>query len=177
MQRILSATKTLSTIYDDFNFIINKDRATYKKEPIDFSDFVEERIEYFNDIAKSNHIEIICDIKPKSSIIFNTTQLQRIIDNTLSNAIKYSNEESHIEVFVKEINNVVIFRVSDHGLGIKDVNKVFDRYYREKSHKGGFGIGLTIVKGICDENSVKVDVKSIYKKGTTFTYHFNKGQE
>jgi PAS domain S-box-containing protein len=174
MQRIYSATKTLSTIYDDFNFIVNKDRAVYKKEMIDYKAFVKERIEYFDDIAKSNYIEIRSYLSD-ASMMFNMTQLHRIVDNTISNAIKYSEEESHIEVMVKETDHAVIFRVVDHGIGIKDAHKVFDRYYREKHHKGGFGIGLTIVKSICDENGVKIDVNSISHKGTTFTYSFPKG--
>ncbi|MFA9374565.1 MAG: hypothetical protein ACERKK_10460 [Poseidonibacter sp.] len=50
---------------------------------------------------------------------------------------------------------------------------MFDRYYREDSIKGGFGIGLNIVKNICTKNKVEVICDSKLNKGTVFTYIFN----
>jgi len=66
----------------------------------------------------------------------------------------------------------VIFSIKDEGVGMKEPEKVFERYYREDSFKGGFGIGLNIVKNIADQESIVIEVDSKLGKGSTFTYIF-----
>ena len=105
-------------------------------------------------------------------LFFNTTQLQRIIDNTISNAIKYSNEEGKIEISLEANDNQCIMSFKDHGVGIKDSTQIFDRYYRENKEKGGFGIGLNIVKSIIDNANIELRIDSIEGKGSTFSYRF-----
>jgi signal transduction histidine kinase len=65
-----------------------------------------------------------------------------------------------------------MFSVEDHGVGIESIEKIFSRYYRENEAKGGFGIGLNIVKQITEEENITIDVSSTLGKGTTFTYLF-----
>jgi signal transduction histidine kinase len=60
----------------------------------------------------------------------------------------------------------------DEGVGIEEPEKIFERYYRENQEKGGFGIGLNIVKNIIDEAGITLDITSQPKKGSTFTYTF-----
>ena len=55
-------------------------------------------------------------------------------------------------------------------MGIKDVEKIFERHYRGDIYKGGFGIGLSIVKSICDKYKMVIEVKSEEKKGSEFIY-------
>jgi signal transduction histidine kinase len=105
-------------------------------------------------------------------IDFNKTKLQRVIDNTLSNAIKYSYEKSSIDISLIKKDNFIEFEVKDYGVGIEKPNKIFERYYRENLDKGGFGIGLNIVKKIIDEEDIKLIIKSELKQGTSFKYIF-----
>ena len=58
-------------------------------------------------------------------------------------------------------------------MGIKDVEKIFERHYRGDIYKGGFGIGLSIVKNICEKNKINIEVESQVNKGTTFIYLFD----
>ena len=172
LQRIKAATKTLSNIYNDMDYLIKNQQLTFAYENIDASAFVRERILYFDEVAAMKDITIAADVEEDITLHFNTTQLQRIIDNNISNAIKYSYEESKIEVRLRRINDQCELTFIDYGFGIEDTDKIFDRYYREETGKGGFGIGLNIVKSIMDETGIELAVASTPTKGSNFTYTF-----
>jgi signal transduction histidine kinase len=105
---------------------------------------------------------------------FSKTKLQRIVDNTISNAIKYSHTKSHVEIKLFKEEKNIVFQVKDYGVGIENVEKIFSRYYRENEAKGGFGIGLNIVKQIIEEENIILNVSSELGEGTTFRYIFTK---
>ena len=172
LQRIKSASKTLATIYNDMDYLIKRGRVIYKKEEINFSSFLQDRVDYFQEIANLKKIEIVTNIERDINYHFAKTKLQRVIDNTLSNAIKYSHDNSSIEIELYKKDNKIIFSVKDYGVGIANVDKIFSRYYRENESKGGFGIGLNIVKEIIDEEGIELDIESKVAEGTTFYYIF-----
>lgn len=172
LQRIKAATKTLSNIYNDMDYLIKNQQIVFEYEDIDASAFVRERILYFDEVAAMKDIVIVADVEDGITLHFNATQLQRIIDNNISNAIKYSYEESTIEVTIKRIDGQCELIFKDYGFGIEDTNKIFDRYYREETGKGGFGIGLNIVKSIMEETGIELSVQSTPKEGSTFIYTF-----
>ena len=172
--RIKSASKILSTIYDDMNYIIKENTINKtEKETINFSNFLKKSIDYFKDIAELKGITIIADIEEDIFIDFIPTKLQKIIDNNLSNAIKYSKEEQEVLITLKKENNSYLLGFTDHGIGIKDVESIFSRYYREDHTKGGFGIGLNIVGKICTEENIQVKILSDFGKGSYFEYKFS----
>ncbi len=169
---IESGSKIIQYIYDDLSYLIKKDRVIYEKEYLDFSQILNNRIEFFEEIAISNSLYFISNIENDIYIKFNTTELQRIIDNNLSNAIKYSYSKSPI--FVKldyTQDDDVEFSVTTNSKKIEYQNKIFDDFYRENSARGGFGLGLKIVKEICDKNLVIIKLESTDKE-TKFTYRF-----
>ncbi len=172
LSRIRSAAKTLSMIYNDMDYMIKRERLSYPDMTICFDTFLLQRIEYFSEIAAMKHITFTTDVTPNIMIRFNDTQLSRLIDNNLSNAIKYSHEESTIHVMLKRENDRSVLSIEDHGIGIDKPEAIFERFYREDEAKGGFGIGLAIVKSICDERHVDVHVTSVITEGTTFRYTF-----
>lgn len=172
--RIRAATKTLSGIYDDMDYLVKKGRISSEAEVIDFSQTLLERIEYFKDVATNKNIKIQEEIERGIISLFNKKKLERLIDNNISNAIKYSHEDSVLVIVLTEDKKEIIMKFQDYGIGIQNPSKVFERYYRENISKGGFGLGLNIVKQICDEADIKIDVKSEFKVGTTFIYRFPK---
>jgi len=172
LTRIKSASKTLSNIYNDMDYLIKQDTVEYPKESLDLSTFLVDRLDYFQVVASQRAIMIKMQIEKDIIIYFNKTKLQRIIDNTLSNAIKYSYENSQIDVSLYYHDSDIVLSVQDYGVGISKPDKIFERYYREDMDKGGFGIGLNIVKKIIDEEGVALIIDSVPKKGSTFTYKF-----
>ena len=170
--RIKSASKTLATIYNDMDYLIKQGRVEHKKEMIDFGKFIQSRIDYFQEVANLKSITLNTHIEDGLKHYCSKTKLQRIVDNTLSNAIKYSYDNSDVDIMLQVEYGNIVFKVKDHGIGIENVHKIFSRYYRENEAKGGFGIGLNIVKQITDEEGIGLEVSSILGKETTFRYTF-----
>ncbi len=173
LQRIKSASKTLATIYDDMDFLIKQGRVKHTTQEINMSEFIQTRVDYFGDVANLKEIKISTDITLNIYYNFSKIKLQRIIDNTISNAIKYSNDTGEIDIRLYKKEKKIYFEVQDYGVGIPNVKKIFSRYYRENEAKGGFGIGLNIVKDIVDEEGITLQVDSKVKEGSLFCYIFS----
>lgn len=175
--RSLAALSTLATLYDDLEYLIKNKTITYSTEEVCFSTFLQERLAYFDALASSKEITLFSTIEPSLHVNINRIELQRIVDNNITNAIKYSHPKSSIEVFLSEHSHEILFRVKDVGIGIKEVDKVFERHYRGDIFKGGFGIGLSIVKSICEKYDVKIEVNSKEGMGSEFIYRFRKEEK
>ena len=173
--RVKSATKSLATIYNDMDYLIKKDRLEYPNEEIKLKQFLEEKISYFELICQLKNIHLCFDSNIDEVILlFNRTKLERIVDNTLSNAIKFSSKQSKIEIRLYcDTDKNVILSFQDYGKGIENPHKILDRYYRENEYKNGFGIGMSIVKSIIDEAEIELDIESTLGKGSIFTYLFS----
>lgn len=174
LSKIEAGSKIIHNIYNDLEYMVKKDRIEYNKQKFDISLFIINRVDFFNEIAIGNNLELKVNIEDDIYIDFNQTLLQRVCDNTLSNAIKYSYENSIININIYKENNNIIFTVINIGKTIQNTDKLFDRFYRENSSRGGFGIGLSIIKEICDKNNVILDVRS-ENNITTFKYIFKIG--
>ncbi len=168
--RIKSALKNMTVIYEDLEYYMQQNAVKDEKRDIDFSLFLVKRVEFFNDLAISKNIILNKNIEDSIMINFNEIELYRIIDNNISNAIKYSKDSSCIEISLEKEEQKIKFSVKDEGIGIKDTSKIFERYYRGDKITGGFGIGLSIVKNICLKNKIDIRVESQVNKGTTFIY-------
>ncbi|OCL89857.1 cache domain-containing protein [Arcobacter porcinus] len=174
---IEAGSKIIQYIYDDLSFLIKKDRVTYEKEYLNISEFLEKRLNFFEEIVKSNSLYIIKNIEEDVYIKFNSLELQRVIDNNLSNAVKYSFPKSpiFIKLFYVDDNEVEL-SISTHSKKIDYIDKIFEDFYRENSARGGFGLGLKIVKEICDKNLVIIKVLSD-NKDTKFIYRFKLNED
>jgi signal transduction histidine kinase len=170
--RIKSALKNMTVIYEDLEYHMQQNAVKDEKRDIDFSLFLAKRIEFFNDLATSKNIILHKSIEENILVNFNEIELYRIIDNNISNAIKYSKDGSAIEIYLEKEQNKVKLSFKDEGIGIKDKSKIFERYYRGDKITGGFGIGLSIVKNICLKNKIEIKVDTQVNKGTTFIYLF-----
>ena len=99
------------------------------------------------------------------------TKAQRVLNNLISNAIKYSKKDSKINI---ELNNSILM-VEDFGIGIKEdeIKEIFLRYKRGQNSEGGFGIGLDIVNTICQEYNLVLNLESKEKIGSKFFIDFS----
>jgi signal transduction histidine kinase len=102
---------------------------------------------------------------------FNETKLQRIIDNNITNAIKYTFENEKIVVSLYKDEESCRFTIASHSRKIQEPKKIFEEYYREERSQDGFGLGLNLVKRLCKEENVKITVHSD-ENITSFSYQF-----
>ncbi|UXU54015.1 HAMP domain-containing histidine kinase [Staphylococcus agnetis] len=112
----------------------------------------------------------------------NAFHFEQILLIFFDNAIKYDTVNKQIDISTRFINNQVLIDITDHGTGIpqEDINYIFDRFYRvDKSrsrHQGGNGLGLSIAEKLVKQYHGRISVQSEVGKFTTFTIHFNAGQ-
>jgi len=158
--QVEAASKMIANIYDDLSYMVKKDRFVYEKDWISFSLFLEGRIAFFEEIAKGNKHQIITEIQPLISIWFSDIELQRIVDNNLSNAIKYANKHTKITVVLKKEDETIVLEFLTHSKPIEDTKRIFEPFHQEEERVGGFGLGLEIVRTICQKEKVQVNVVS-----------------
>jgi two-component system sensor histidine kinase VicK len=96
----------------------------------------------------------------------------------VENGIKYTSVDGKIIISLFKENNKAVVEISDDGIGIpeKDINKIFDSFYRvdkgRDREKGGTGLGLSLVKQIAELHNGKVKAESVVGKGTTMRFIF-----
>jgi len=158
INRINIAAKTISNIYQDLTYLILNHKLQKEDEDVNISNLLKDRCEYFKEIAKSKKINFIFDIKNNIQIRIDKNRAVKLIDNLISNAIKYNKINGKIKITLKEN----FLSVKDSGIGIKNekLDKIFDRYKRFNEISGGFGIGLNIVWMIAKEYNLNIEVDS-----------------
>jgi two-component system sensor histidine kinase SenX3 len=98
------------------------------------------------------------------------------VTNLLDNAIKYSDEHHQVDISARRENGSAVIEVRDRGIGIptKDLERVFERFYRvdpaRSRSTGGTGLGLSIVRHIAQVHSGEVTVTSREGEGSTFKF-------
>jgi signal transduction histidine kinase len=172
LSKIEAAIKNIFSIYDDLSYLVKKDQVEYPKSMINFGEYISYRLDFFKDVAAMSKVSFNYDVpKENFHIYFNKTKLQRVVDNTITNAIKYTLANEIVDISLKKFGSNLEFSVASKSKAIKDIDKVFEAYYREEKSREGFGLGLQMVKNICDEEGVDVKVSSDENK-TVFTYVF-----
>ncbi len=170
MKYILSSSKQISQIYNDIHFAAFNDINEDVYEIFNLKDLVSESIEFFQDISITKNI--VLDSTLENCLIkMDRTKTQKLVNNLISNAIKYSSSNSQIQITLKDN----IFTVKDFGIGIsiQEQKEIFKRYKRGNNIEGGFGIGLDIVKRVCQEYDLKLNLESQIDVGSSFIVDFN----
>jgi len=168
--RIDNAAKTISSLYQDLSFMALYGKNPNKDEIIELDKTVAERIEYFEPLADVKNIKFETTLQ-NSKIFIDKNKLRILIDNLISNAIKYNKTGGKIHIITTDEELII----EDEGKGIlKDkIKDIFARYSRFDDASGGFGIGLSIVKMICDEYKISLSVESELGHGTKFELKWN----
>ena len=147
-------------------------------EKIDIKDIIFNVLESNKINAQKKNINM--EIKTESAFIMaNKEKITEVINNLVDNAIKYTDEEGHIKIDLKNNGDKAIFVVKDNGCGIENkyLNRIFERFFRVKNEKylkvQGTGLGLTIVKNICAHYNTDIYIESEKDKGTEVSVVFN----
>lgn len=145
-------------------------------EQFDLTIFVESLAENLQPAAETKSIQLHADIPKKSIIILSDKQLvHRIIENLVSNAIKFSPKGKNVWLSLAEDQDSISLKVRDEGQGIEpdELPLLFSKYSRLSSrptaNEPSTGLGLSIVKRIVDELNGKIDCESEPGKGSLFT--------
>ena len=155
IQRIEFSTKKIGSLYNNLESMI-KEKPLHV-ESVDISSMLNEKIEYFSYLYPDITFET--DIKNK---FLKTSQdeFSRILDNLISNACKYNKPNGKISIYIDE----KVVKIEDTGIGIRNCSKVFDRFYKEGDR--GMGLGLDIVKKMCNNLGYGIQIKSKLDIGT-----------
>ena len=168
LTNISISTKQLESIYKSLTYL-NFSEHTQEAEPINLAPILTQIIRYYSELSDAKHIKINADISELDFKIIDT-RAELLFSNLLSNAIKYSMPETIISITLKD----GYFLIQDEGIGIEKekLDDIFKLYKRSSNIAGGFGVGLSIVKQICDEYGIKIEVNSEIEKGSEFKLYF-----
>jgi len=141
---------------------------------------IEEIIEQFEMKANKKKIELIHDHKTTSVFVkADKDKISQVLYNLISNSIKYGKRNGTTRISCHQSKSYCLVIVKDNGIGIaeKNINRLFERFYRvDKSRsreQGGTGLGLAIVKHILEAHDQKINISSKLGKGTQFSFSLN----
>jgi signal transduction histidine kinase len=156
IQRLENNIETILSLQNNLQIFLKG--IPTQLEAYDLKTLVENRVNYF----KILHPDITYSIEMNKTILnANKDAFTRILDNLLSNAGKYNRSNGKVTIRLDGER----LSIEDTGKGIKDPTKVFDRYYKEQDR--GIGIGLHIVKKLCNELGISLKINSKEDEGTT----------
>jgi len=169
VNHISISAKLISQIYNSLSFIAFNDKDEVMNEKLDLASLVRESVRFFDEIATNRGNTIKCELE-ETIINMDHSRIHKMINNLISNALKYSHPKTEITIKLKDR----VFSIEDKGVGIakKDQEAIFTRYERKNKETGGFGIGLDIVKSVCQTYKIDIKVESKLKEGTTFYLTF-----
>ena len=168
------------SVYRLDNFIKNilnysrNNRLSLKVQKIDLQKNINEIVRSYRGNPDTKNIEFIIDINQQQPFYMDQLRLNTIIENLISNAIKYHKEKgtnNFIKISSDSDSEELRLTITDNGVGIdpKYHTKIFDMFYRLNSKKVGSGIGLYIVKDTIEILQGTIAIESELNKGTSFT--------
>lgn len=188
IRTIYNKTNDMDRLINELTFYskIDTNRIPYTFHRINvasyFSDCIEEvsleleskniKLQYFNYV--DSDVKVIADAE----------QIKRVINNIISNSIKYMDKDNGvINIRIKDVGDFIQVEIEDNGkgIGVKELPYIFDRFYRtdasRNSKQGGSGIGLSIVKKIIEDHGGKIWANSKENTGTVMYFVLRKYQE
>jgi signal transduction histidine kinase len=173
INQIDASVNMLSNSYEDLAYVINHNTVVYQPTKISLSKMLTQRIVFFTIISKVNFKKIVSNIEENLYLFINDIECERLIDNNLSNAIKYAtpNKPITIKLYKNKDANTVTLEFKSFGKPIKNLTMIFEKNYRENKAKRGLGLGLNMVKSICEKYNFLYN--ATYANGQNiFTYTF-----
>ena len=163
LSRIEQSCDNLLNLYTQMEYNIKEQIDSINVDSFDINTIIKKSCDKFKDIKKD--IDIGYD---NSSLVVNAdiNGFERIMDNLISNAIKYNKPDGKVTISIK--NNTL--SITDTGIGIdtKNLFHIFDKYYQENTLNNGIGLGLNMVKAYCDKHKIDIKIDSKVDIGTTF---------
>ena len=188
IRTIYNKANDMDRLIDELTFYskIDTNKIPYVFTKLDigsyFADCVEELTMELE--AKNITLNYYNYVEPGTTIIADTEQLKRVVNNIVGNSVKYLDKRRGLLIIrLKDVGDFVQVEIEDNGKGIaqKDLPSIFDRFYRADSSRnsaqGGSGIGLSIVKKIVEDHGGKIWATSKEGIGTVMHFVLRKYQE
>jgi signal transduction histidine kinase len=170
-----TSTKMKNIVTNLINInIIETGEYKIKKEELNLSALISYIVEDFHHRTAEKNIQIIYNEPADIKITTDENAIYSILDNLISNAVKYSHRNSAVNIELIKDDKITV-KIKDNGLGIQDSekDKVFQKFSRISNKPTGgensTGLGLSIVKKLTELIGGNISFKSKYGKGTTFT--------
>ncbi len=181
---ILKEASRLSDLINKFLDIskIEAGKSQMKKAPMQLRDVIDKVLDVNLHQAEKKGIVVTVKVGPELPLVYgDKDMLEQVVLNLFTNAIKYSQENSAIEIRLKEREGDVLVEVEDNGYGIseKSLPKIFEKFYRVTDNEkvreiSGTGLGLSLVKEIVDGHNGAISVRSKVNEGSTFSFSIPK---
>lgn len=168
LKRVQISSKRVQKIYSDLTYLLLENEKKDVKK-INLRDIIENELTLYEDLASKKSL-IISKKLEEFYFMIDEISAQRLFSNLLSNAIKYNRYGGKIELMLTQNE----FIITNNGAGIdkEATSKIFDRFYRAADYEGGFGIGLDIVKRVCNRYNIDINIDSIQNDVTTIRLRF-----
>ena len=175
---IIRNADRLDKIIADFLEIsrIEAARLKFVFRQTDLKETVRETVEFMKGFANEKNIELVVNMGEIPIIEVDPDRASQVLRNLIHNAIKFSDENSKVEVNALARKDHILFSVKDCGCGLTPENqiRVFEPFYQVEKTScrkyGGTGLGLTICRGIIESQKGKIWVESKPGKGCTFYF-------
>ncbi|NBD34492.1 MAG: GAF domain-containing protein [Chloroflexi bacterium] len=181
IQNALRSLRHITALISDL-LDIGRIEAGYDLEmmPCRMDRVIKEAVETYLIPAEQAEIELSYDLPDYPLwVLGNARRLRQVIENLISNAIKYNEPKGWVRVRALRDNQHVIVRVEDNGLGIplEEQPKIFERFYRvqapETEDVHGTGLGLAIVRSVVQKHKGRIWLESAPGEGSTFAFVLN----
>ena len=146
-----------------------------ERTPVDLAELVRLVVAELMPRADAREVTIEVDAPEGAPVAGVHADLEAVVKNLVSNAVKYNRERGRVDVRLRTEGASRILTVSDTGIGIRqqDLPRIFERFYRVDTARsratGGTGLGLSIVRHAVERHGGRVQVESTLGEGTTFT--------
>lgn len=178
-QIILRESERLTHLIEralDFSRVDRREKQ-YHLEEGDLAPFIAQTVQVYGDYLKRRGFTVETSLANSlPSVGFDPDAVAQAVVNLLDNAAKYSGDSKFVGVRLMAEDSAVVFEVEDHGIGVSadEHEKIFQQFYRSqtRSGKGGYGLGLFLVKHIMDAHGGRVEVESEAGRGSRFRLVF-----
>jgi len=176
MKRLNSESERLARLVGELLDLRRLEVAgPFERVPVDLAEVVRLVVAEQIPRAESRGVDIQVDLPDRAPLAGVPADLEAVVKNLVSNAVKYNREGGRVEVSLRTIDANQVLRVADTGIGIaqQDLPRVFERFYRVDTARsratGGTGLGLSIVRHAVERHGGTVKVESTLGEGTTFS--------
>lgn len=170
-----SCIKARSIVTDLLEVAKNENDRLFETRQVDLNQWLRGVISIWKNTSDVKNNIVLTEYEPQIIVNINTDKFNRVLDNLISNALKFSKEGDNLDLILSRENDMALVQVQDHGLGIPQemLPHIFERFTKagRKGLKGetSTGLGLSIVKQIVEKHGGQISVASEEGVGSTFS--------